>query len=79
MARKRKEEKMNKLQTEEQNKECCKCEYCVPADPESAGTFPRCEYGGIAEQICDRYREKGTVISRSMWADWIRGKFGKTV
>lgn len=72
-------EKMNKSKTKEQNKKCCTCEYYVPAGPESAKAFPKCEYGGTTEQTCDRYREKGTVISRSMWADWIREKFGKTM
>ena len=72
-------EKMNKLQTKEQNKECRTCEHCVPVDTESVRAFTKCEYGGTTEQTCDRYREKGTVISRNMWADWIREKFGKTV
>lgn len=61
---------------------CCTCEYYIPVDPSLPGfvtAYPDCEYGGIADETCSRYRVAGTTIRSSTWAEWIQGKFMKVV
>jgi hypothetical protein len=71
--------KLNKL-IEQANREkwCCTCESYIPVDEKLPGfvtAFAKCEYGGIAEDTCEKYRRIGTGIRSSTWADGIRKRF----
>jgi hypothetical protein len=72
-------EEINQLE-ERANRErwCCTCEYYIPVDENLPGfvtAFPECEHGGTAERTCEKYRQKGTGIRNSVWADGIRKRF----